>query len=69
MDLQHDVTGLALWCDPHGVINRISRNDMQLLHHLTVGQSLADLVDEAGQNKMQNFLQAIQEQGQHSIGS
>ena len=63
MHSQHDVTGLALWCDPHGVINRISRNDMQLLHHLTVGQSLADLVDEAGQNKMQNFLQAIQEQG------
>jgi signal transduction histidine kinase len=61
MEPLHNISGLALWCDRNGVIGQISRNDTDLLEHLTVGQSLADLVDNAGKNKMQNFLQAIQE--------
>lgn len=63
METQHSENGIALRCNHVGIISEIARNDPNLLQNLAVGQSLADLVDEPGKSKMQNFLQTIQEHG------
>ncbi|MBN1122539.1 MAG: HAMP domain-containing histidine kinase [Anaerolineae bacterium] len=63
MGMQPEYAGTAFRCDYSGTIKQIVRNDSGMLDGLAVGQLLADVIDPASHDKMQNFLKAVNEQG------
>ena len=60
--IEKQTQGLALTCDPQGLILQILRNDLGLAN-AAPGQSFLSLVESASRAKALNFLAAVKSQG------